>query len=330
MIERVKNFFAGLASVTALLYLTGYICEHAHAKMLGITIIAPTKDYYLIVGGKFLLSTLYALYSGLLPQWYLFATLFIFILALRFYEAHAKKKDSYDLPVWYVVVAGVLAISLVIAIQFFTRPFLFSDFLISQSANLHNFTRLDDELRSWVLNDNPYNIAKLMRFYIKLLLATVFYAVILFAFSARWRRMRDHKIEIVTTKKTDLIIRHIFQLITVAIAFSVIILMVTIPGVYGILIQSNDYPEVVLDIKKEKIKTDGKEALQPALKLLENQDTAKPAKLWLLWKNDSHLILYAVYYKKSRQNPISKIMEIKRELINKLEITGYSHVFSFK
>jgi len=204
MIERVKNFFAGLASVTVLLYLTGYICEHSHAKMLGISIIAPSKDYYLIAGGKFFLSTLYALYSGLMPQWYLFFIFFIFISAIFYYEAHTKNTNLNKLPIWYAVCALILTISVFIAIRFFTRPFLFSDFLISQSANVQNFTWFDDDLRSWVMNDSPRNISKLMRFYVWLLLATGLYAVILFAFIGRWKRMRVQEFENGSINKSDL------------------------------------------------------------------------------------------------------------------------------
>ena len=41
MMEKVKKFFTGLASITAFLYATGYIAEYAHARMLGIPMGQP-------------------------------------------------------------------------------------------------------------------------------------------------------------------------------------------------------------------------------------------------------------------------------------------------
>ncbi len=81
--------------------------------------------------------------------------------------------------------------------------------------------------------------------------------------------MRVQEFENGSVNKIDLIIKYVFRFMTVIMAFSVLVLTVTIPGVYGILIQSNDYPEVTLDIKKTKVKTDGKEIIQPVLEILK-------------------------------------------------------------
>ncbi len=71
MIERAKNLFGALASVTALLYASGYIVETFHDKMLGITIVNPSKDAYLISGGEFFFSTLYAVFYTTLGSGFL-------------------------------------------------------------------------------------------------------------------------------------------------------------------------------------------------------------------------------------------------------------------
>ena len=50
MIEKVKNFFAAMASTAVLLYSVGYMAENSHAGMLGISLVDPFRESYLISG----------------------------------------------------------------------------------------------------------------------------------------------------------------------------------------------------------------------------------------------------------------------------------------
>jgi hypothetical protein len=98
--------------------------------------------------------------------------------------------------------------------------------------------------------------------------------------------------------------------------------IITIPANYGILIKSNNYPEV-------KVVLNG-EATSRGLELLENQDLEKEYKVWLLRENKDEWLLYAVFGEKNKDDLVYKLLTIRKNLVDKMEIFDNSFIFKIK
>lgn len=345
MIQKVKNFFAGFASLAAFLYAAGYIAEYGHARLLGISMVAPPLDYYLIAGGRFIVSTLYALYTVLKTHFYYFLLFFIIIAAILRYEAAARKRyNPRQTGVYAVFVVLLTIIFLGAAIPLFTSTFTFSHLLlpaagsvIQQEPAAHDF--LGDrqkELKTWIVNDSPANKHRLAVFYVLLLFSTLTSAVMLHSMIRQRQRWKGRETEMAEEPESDpppasfeknrlttlltylpRLGRHGFGLLIILMAIVVVVQAITIPLNYGILIQSNYYPEVEVTV------TSGSQLPLPG-------PADGDAKMWLLRENQQELLLYGVFAKNESGEPGRRLFVLKKNLVQRLDISGHGFVFQYK
>jgi hypothetical protein len=347
MIDKVKNFFAAMASLTVLLYATGYIADYSHATMLGISMVEPTKVYYLVSGGTFFLSTLYAIYATLVSHPLYFLLFFVIIAAIILYEAYARKENITHIPKPYAVASFLTFIFMFVTIHIFTSPFVFSDFLLQNAKpglNDKHSSFIAKELRTWILNGGDVNKQKLTVFYVLLILSTVISAVMLYSMIRQWKRRQtgQNTQSTETTQSTKAaesqpppsdnsskqpnrlarlleylndLPRLSFGVLIILMIVIVVVQIVTIPINYGILIKTNDYPEVEVEVETAN--------------LLEDHDHTKPSKVWILKEGTDDLLLYAVYLKDS-DNLVFRLFTLKKKSVKKIEIIDNSFVFKYK
>ncbi len=348
MIEQVKKFFTASVTLTAILYAIGYIVEQSHAGMLGISLVDPPADYYLTAGGQFFVSTLYALYSALLSHFIFVFVIFLVLTALILrYET-----DAGDSPATFPKIYGISAFILTfllffIAIPEFTCPFTFSDFLLEQDkAGFHrNFSFIAADLRTWVLNGGAINKQKLIIFHVALILTTILSAVMLWSMMRQWKRWEipesvphssgesswKDRFKASCLRWKIFLLRFGFGLLIVLMMLIVAVEILTVPANYGILLKSNDYPEVRLDVKKEKVKKkSGDEITEPAVEIFENHDIGKESKLWLIRESRTEILLYAVYFDKDIEDTVFRLLAIRKDAIEKIQIVDNSFIFAFK
>ncbi len=342
MIDKVKNFLTGLASLTVFLYAVGYIAEYTYARMLGTPMGQPLNEYYLFSGGTFIFSTLYAVYSTIIRHFYYFIALLIIIGAFLQYEAYLKKKNAGRISRTYMIIIFILvSILLVVVVPRFTSTFTFTDFLLPYSESVSNNQPLKPyvfELKSWILNGGEENKEKLMDFYVLLIFSTVISAVVLYSMIQQWKRWKTLKPGQTKSKSSPASIQKKFSpvfsnylhqfprlgfgLLIILMAVMVVVQIITIPANYGILVKSNNYPEVKVVLNAE--------AASRGLVLLENQDLEKQYKVWLLRENKDELLLYAAFGEKNKEDTVFKLLAIKKNLVDKMEIFDNSFIFKYK
>lgn len=349
VIEKVKSIFAGLASLTVLLYAVGYITEYSHSRMLGISLVTPIKEYYLISGGTFIISTLYAIYSVILNIFLHFVWFLAIIVFFLWYGANSKKHNttrstipgSKWVPMVYHSLVFILTLSfLLVAIPVFTSTFGFTDLLLPNSEptfHYNHFTHLTSELWTWILNENPVNKQKLTVFYVWSIFSTVISAVMLYSMMRQWLRWKADKSgrnsltntlqstsrwKSLRTKFHQVFLRpflkYFFGLLIILMMFIVVIQLVTIPVNYGILIKSNHYPEVKV------------ETMKAGIEFIENRDPQKEYKLWLIRENEDEVLLYAAFFEKNSEYTVYELFTLKKNLIKKIRVLANTFVFTVK
>jgi hypothetical protein len=314
--------------------------------MLGISMVEPFKEYYLIAGGTFILSTLYALYSTIFSHFHYFVLFIVFVAVILRYEAPSKDKNknpsdsggSDRFPRGHAAFSFVLTVTyLFVVIPIFTAPFGFKNFLLPDSAPgfyFKHFASITSELRTWILNDSIVNRQKLACFYGMLIFSTVISALMLYSMIRRWKRLNTGKAQPVVSHNNkdsghkviyawfagflQAFPRYFFGLVIIAMMLVVVVQTVSIPVNYGILLKSNHYPEVKVEM------------LEPGVEFLDARDTAKECKLWLLRENREELLLYAVFYQINSEDPVYKLLTLKRNLVKKIEISDNSFIFKYK
>lgn len=322
MLEKIKQFFAGIASVTIALYAIGFIAEYAHAKMLGIAMVDPLREYYLISGGTFFLSTFFSLYRALISHWYYYIILFCAVGAFIWFDRYVQKKDRFGLEVTYtILVFVVIMVYLFTLIPVFITPFGFDDFLLRNFEPISQagfFAGIERELRTWILNENPANILKLDAFYVLLIFSTVLSAVITYALARRWKMSAAVLKE--KGKKGKLfkdILRRVLPVFMVLMGIMSIIQIIIIPSDFGILIKPNMFPEV-------------KVAMAEGVELMPEHDPEMESKLWLLRENSDEILLHAIYVEKGKTRPVFKILVVKKGDVRILEILKKSFILEIK
>ncbi|MCP4220759.1 MAG: hypothetical protein GY765_39390, partial [bacterium] len=126
MMEKVKQFIAAFASLTAVLYASGYLVEYAHDRMLGISVLKFTKEDLLISGGRFVLANLYELYTSFFPNFLfflVFVVLVVFILKLE--KANGDQLSGPYFLFLFLLLAGFLSGP----VPYFMLPFGIADLL---------------------------------------------------------------------------------------------------------------------------------------------------------------------------------------------------------
>ncbi|NIM18387.1 MAG: hypothetical protein GTO45_40925 [Candidatus Aminicenantes bacterium] len=337
-VETIKKFLeitAALASLTVLLYACGYIADYAHDRMLGISGFEPAAVYYLVSGGTFFISTLYALYSTIVSHFYYFLLFFVIIAAILLYEDYAKKKNAAHLPKPYAAAASiVIFIYLFVVIPIFTSTFAFENLLLPKSQSepdfyYSQFKTITAEMWTWILNESEVNKLNLTARYVLLILSSIISVFILYSLVRQWKRWKKKpgpskpgtgpgrfKPLIRLLEHLSALPKIAFALLIVLTVIIVAVQIVTIPINYGILIKSNLYPEV-------KVEVQGTE-------LLENHDPGKESKVWLLKEGVHDLLVYAVFFQKDRDDPVYKLFTLKKNLVKKIEILDNSFVFKYK
>jgi hypothetical protein len=337
-VETIKKFLeitAALASLTVLLYAFGYIADYAHDRMLGISGFEPSSVYYLVSGGTFFISTLYALYSTIVSHFYYFLLFFVIIAAILLYEARAKKKNAPHLPKPYAAAASiVIFIYLFVVIPIFTSTFAFENLLLpkSQSEPDYSYTQfqhITEEMWTWILNGGDANRLNLTSRYVLLILSTIISVFILYSLAQQWKRWKKgpqppnpgtgssrSKVLIRLLEHLRALPKIAFAMLIVLTVIIAAVQIVSIPVNYGILIKSNHYPEV-------KVEVQGTE-------LLENHDPGKESHVWLLKEGAHDLLVYAVFFQKNKEDPVYKLFTLKKNLVKKIEILDNSFVFKYK
>ncbi len=346
MIDKIKNTLAAAASLSALLYAAGYIAEKAHDKLLGISGVEGPMDHYLVVGGQFFISTLFALYSSVLsPHVYVFVIFLIlsFIIISR-EKAKGGKRKRGSSPFYYVFIFFSI-IFLLYAVRHFTSPFIFTDFLLpgGDAMSGFNVSRAISELETWIQNENPKNTRKLALFYSDLLFGASFSALLLWSMVQRWRRLSPpasappsndgkaglrKRLKGLYARLAPHLARYCHGFLLGLLAMITVVLILSVPMDYGILLKSNRFPEVKIHLKKEKVKdeTTGK-VVERARDLLDGEVAAEGRTVWLIRENDSRAMLYVQYYRKGAEENESRLFKIKKEIIEKTEVLKNSSIF---
>lgn len=335
MIEKVKSFFTTMASTAVLLYTVGYMAEYSHSRMLGVSLVDPFREYYLISGGTFILSTLYALYSTIFSYFLTLVPFVLIIAAILLYEPAAPKTRGSK--IYAALVFIVTLFFLFVAVPIFSSPFAFKDLLlVDVQANpgflFKQFNYITSELRTWILNGGLLNKQKLALFYMLSILSTVVAAVMLYSMVRRWKQWKIEEPDLppinsvswprymVTRllKFMPSLPKRLFGLLIIMVMIIVVVQVITIPVNYGILIKSNEYPVVKVVVQRE------------GYKLLENIDNTKESKLWLLSENNEKLLLYTVFYTKNSEDIHYKLLTLNKILVEKVEIIDNSFIFKYK
>jgi len=338
MIEKVKNFFAAMASTAVLLYAVGYMAEYSHAGMLGISLVDPLRESYLIAGGTFILSTLYALHSTIFSYFLYLVPFLVLIAVFLLYEAADPPKGISKL-----YAAGVFLLTLVllfVAIPVFTSPFGFRDLLLTDAQAEPGFLfkhlkPVTSELRTWIVNGGLVNRQKLVFFYVLSIFSAVVSVVMLYSMARRWKRWKRVETEPRSVDNTESVSwprslaarllkrvpglpRYGFGLLAVLAMVAAAVQVVSIPVNYGILVKSNDYPVVEVAVQKQ------------GFELVENRAPGTECKLWLLREDEDEILLYAAFYPKGSETQAYKLLTLKKGLVEKIEISGNGFIFEYK
>lgn len=340
-LDAVKKFLeitAALASVTVLLYAAGYMADYAHDHMLGISGFQPDAVYYLVTGGTFFISTLYALYTTLVSHFYYFILFFLVIAAILLYEDYAGKKKITHMPKLYAAAVGiVIFIYLWLVIPVFTSTFAFKDMLLAWPSTgpdfyFTQFNRITGEMWTWILNGGNENMRKLTDRYVLLILSTIISAIMLYSMRRQWLRQRrqrqrqkkpPHSKPARSLPWTRLLqnLRPLpgiaFALLFLLMLISLAVQIVTIPMNYGIMVKTNHFPEVKLEI-------------HPGNPPGENLQPPPGAKVWLLKENQQQLLLYAVFIDQNSGEQTYKLYTLKKDRVAQMEILPASFVFKYK
>lgn len=322
MLEKIKQFFAGIASVTIALYAIGFIAEYAHAKMLGIAMVDPTPEYYLISGGTFFLSTLIALYYTLLFYWYYYVFFLFAAGAFIYFDQYEQYKGRLSLLSIYTgLITVIILVYLNVVITLFTIPMWFSDFLLRIFEPITKtgfFAGIEKELRTWIMNENPVNILKMQAFYVLLIFFTAFAALVTYVLVRRRQRggwSREPKMRF--SKLWYDIQQGVVPIFIVLMGTITMILIVLIPIHFGILIKSNTYPEVRV-------------TLVEGVEFMPERDPGQESKLWLLRENRDELLFHVIYSEKGKTRPVFKILALKKEQVKTIEILKKSFILETK
>ncbi|MCX6582150.1 MAG: hypothetical protein NT166_18425 [Candidatus Aminicenantes bacterium] len=333
MLEKIKQFITGIVSVSIVFYVIGYITEYAQAKMLGMPMINMVSENYFISCGTFFLSTLFALYSTLFSHWYYYIIFLCAAGAFFYFDRYEQKKNLPSLQVAYTaLLVIIIVVYLVVVIPIFYTPFRFDDFLqrhfepITQTGF---FAGIEKALRTWILNENSTNILKLNAFYGLLILTTALCAVMTYILARRWQKDRSpitiravqNRLSMKTQGKEFKpwhdYLRRALPVIIGIMAIITIILLITIPIDFGVLIKSNTIPEVKISV------VDGVE-------LMPDREPGMESKLWLLRENRDEILLHAIYVEKGKTRPVFKILVLKKQYVKTIEIFPKSFIFSIK
>lgn len=339
MIDKIKQILTVLASATALLYGTGYIAEYAHARMLGISLVEPDNVYYLISGGTVFFKTLIALYDSLDGAWvFYFIVLGIGTAMFLHFEKKWGTNTMNRLPKTYGI-ALVLIVSFLIiyAIPIFTASMDITNLLpnppgIKQNNKIGSNSgetlvdSINRKIRRWIQNEgkDAINKQKLTNYYVGSVFTVIFSGIVLF--SALRRRRYWKPLPIPLTNKEDNFSKRVLTLSKRAgqpiFVFTVIILFIlvavqvlVIPFNYGILVQSNYFPQIELTM------AEGKEKLLP-----ENQ-----MMMWLIRESDGQLLIFALYSIEinNKKRQFRTMFSVVRKAVEKIEIVDISFIFKY-
>jgi len=337
----LKTLISSFATFTALLYVAGYIAEHSHARMLGISGVEPAKDYYLVVGGKFFISSLYALFSTIIsPYCFVYFIFFIPIFVLFTYEKYIVYQSETAFNKSYLAIVCFITIFIgFIVTPVFTYPFLFKDLILTQARHplWADFgllwSNMAFELRSWILNYSPVNKQKLNLFFTILILTSVFTSFLLWSAVRQWKRLgrinfiryKPTKIKKITINWRRQVHRSFTAISLLLLTIVCAVLILTIPVDYGVLLIDNHYPEVKIDIAGKNVHP----PIKCTVELFEDANLNKEYKLWLLRENKTETLLYAVYFNKGDEITY-RLLTIKKNVINKIEKVDNSFIFAIK
>lgn len=335
MIEKVKNFFAAMASTAVLLYAVGYMAEYSHARMLGISLVDPFRESYLMAGGTFILSTLYALYSTIFSYFLYLVPFVVLIAVFLLYEAADPPKGISKL--YAAGVSLLTVVFLFVAIPVFTSPFGFRDLLMTDARAetgflFKHFNYITSELRTWIVNGGLVNRQKLVFFYVLSISSAVVSVVMLYSMVRRWKRWKRVERESPAAesvfwlrylverllKRVPGLPRYGFGLLVILVMVAAVVQVVSIPVNYGMLVKSNDYPVVNVTVQKE------------GFELVENRAPGTECKLLLLREDEDEILLYAAFYPKGSETQKYKLLTLKKGLVEKIEISGNGFIFEYK
>jgi hypothetical protein len=322
MLEKIKQFFAGIASVTIVLYAIWYIAQYAHDRMLGIAMLDPVREEYLIAGGTFFLSTFMALYYTLLNYWYYYVFFLLAAGAFVYFDRYEQREGRSGIQAVYtLLIIIIIIIFLYTIIPIFIKPLGFQDFLLREIEPIPQtgiFSGIEKELRTWILNENTINDLKLFAFYVLLLFITAFSAMVTYALVRRWQRGGWHPQPKKPLSKLLYDIHQLMVPVFMAImGFITAVLIILIPINFGVLIKSNVYPEVrVITI--------------PGEELPPERDSEMESKMWLLRESSGELLLHVVYVEKGKTKPMFKILVLKKEQVKAIEILEKSFILEIK
>jgi len=331
MLEKVKQFFAGIASATIVLYAVGYISEYAHARMLGITMVDPPTEYYLISGGTFFLSTLFNLYSALVSHCY-YLVLFLLVAAgLVYFDRYVQKSKRVSSQVLFIVlVLIIIVVYTTVVIPVFGTPLGFRDFLMRGYESIEGtgfLSTLKREMRREILSDNYSQPVMSHHVLYGLLWLFAALAGLVTFLMERWRRRCAPGIQ---PRKTDPtpparkgvlqnMIRRLLPILTVILCIITAVLVIFIPIDHGILIKPNLYPEVHITMAQ------GVELMPD-----RNPDPNAEKYMWLLRENKDELLVHAIYPHKDTAKPVYKILVIRKSQVVTIEILKNSFILEIK
>ncbi len=322
MLEKIKQFFAVIASVTIVLYAIGYIAEYAHAKMLGFAVGDLVREEYLISGGNFFLSTFMALYYTLLNYWYYYVFFLLAAGVFIYFDRYEQSEGRLGLQAVYTLsIIIIIIVFLYTVIPIFIKPLGFQDFLLREIEPIPQtgiFSGIEKDLRTWILNENPINSLRLSAFYVLLLFSAAFSALVTYALVRRWQKGGWHP---QPKKALSKLLYDIHQrMVPVFIVFMGImtaVLIVLIPIDFGVLIKSNTYPQV---------------QVTPAagIELMPEREPGMESKMWLLSETSGELLLHAIYVEKGKTKPVFKILVLKKDQVKTMEILKKSSILEIK
>jgi len=322
MLEKIKQFFAGIASVTIALYAIGFIAEYAHAKMLGIAMVDPVPEYYLISGGTFFLSTLLAIYFTLLNYWYYYVLFLIAAGAFVYFDQYEQNETRLGLlSVYTGLVVVIICVYLIVVISLFTTPMHYKDFLLRGFEPITQggfFTGIEKELRTWILNENSINVDKMQAFYTLLIFFTAFAALVTYALVRRGQKGGwDRRPKRPFSKLWYDIQQGIVPIFIAFMGTITVILIVLIPIDFGVLLKSNTYPEV-------------KVTLAEGVEFMPEREPGQESKLWLLRENRDEYLFHVIYVEKGKSKPVFKILVVKKGQVKTVEILKKSFILKIK
>jgi hypothetical protein len=333
MMEKIKQMLTVAASVTAMLYGTGYIAEFSHSRMLGISMVEPDNVYYLISGGTVYFKSIIAVYLSLVgPRAFIFILMIIVTVCLLFYENKLGTRNMKRLPKTYVISMFLLIVFLLVfAIPFFSSSMHIKKLLPpapdskpKKTETLNYIERTAAELSSWVRNEDEagVNKQKLYDFYVASLLTSIFSGIFLFSALRRRRCWKPIPPPLPGEKQSFLekifnfanTFKHplyFFALILLTAAVAVQILV--IPLNYGVLVQSNHYPSIAITMEKDS----------------ESLIYGAKDKYWLLRQNKDLFLIYALVAVKGEELPEYKLFTLKKKDVKKIDIIDIKSIFAY-